>query len=202
MIARSLAALGICGAALGAALAMQIASHLDVQESTRTSNTAQPLVSAPGVEESSPTWMEDVLARPMFSADRRPVASVLRAQTAAELPRLSGIIVSPTRSTAIFSGADSSKPMVVMVGARIGAFTVRTIAAGEVSVVSDAGTLVLRPSFSVQNKTPEQTPPPLPATAASLPPLKLDPTRPFDLERGPSGGFVVRRTGGLPVAPR
>jgi hypothetical protein len=94
-----------------------------------------------------------LLARPLFSASRRlatataaappdPVSVVQDAP-----PRLTGIIISPAASLAIFDGG-SGRPKIVAEGGSIGRFKVETIAPDQVALVASDGTVVLRPKFA------------------------------------------------------
>ena len=93
-------------------------------------------------------WVTAVLARPLFSPDRRPAADA--ASTAGSslpgLPRLAGILVGPFGRSAIFA-ADDSKPIVVQEGGRIGAYTVKSIEMAQVRIVGPEGAQVLNPRF-------------------------------------------------------
>jgi hypothetical protein len=94
-------------------------------------------------------WVATVLARPLFSPDRRPAA----AETATiggtglpGLPRLTGILVGPFGRQAIFA-VNGRKPIVVEEGARIDAYTVKSIDVAQVRLVGPEGVRVLNPSF-------------------------------------------------------
>ena len=107
-----------------------------------------------------------VLARPLFSPDRRaaPDAGGAKATTVTdELPRLSGVIVGPSGRGAIF--ADSSgHAKVAREGGSIGKFTVRAIAPGQVTLTSPEGDRVVRPSFTSSSTANTGAPPPPMAT--------------------------------------
>ncbi len=93
-------------------------------------------------------WVSTVLARPLFSPDRRPPADAAAAAGSRlpGLPRLAGIIVGPFGRSAIFA-PDGNKPLVVQEGARIAAYTVKSIEATQVRLVGPDGARVLYPSF-------------------------------------------------------
>jgi hypothetical protein len=103
-----------------------------------------------------------VLVRPLFRVDRRPPLlpseAPAAAGRAADLPRLSGIVISAAGGTAIFEGG--SKPVVARVGDRLGAFTVAAITAGSVTLDGPQGAQVLVPRFDAS----------LARTAAAAPP--------------------------------
>jgi hypothetical protein len=93
-------------------------------------------------------WVTAVLARPLFSPDRRPAADAasVAGSSLPGLPRLAGILVGPFGRSAIFA-ADGSKPIVVQEGGRVGAYTVRSIEVAQVQIVGPDGVQVLNPSF-------------------------------------------------------
>jgi hypothetical protein len=95
-----------------------------------------------------PQWVAMILARPLFSPDRRPAAEAAGQAFGVSqgLPRLSGVLVSPSARTAIFARGDS-KPIVVREGGRIDAYTVQSIEAGQVHLLGANGLLVLHPNF-------------------------------------------------------
>lgn len=113
-------------------------------------------------------WAETVLARPLFSPDRRPasVAATGAGDAPASLPRLAGILMDGPRRSVIFAAPDGSRPTVVAEGGDLGGFHVQTVEAGQVTVVGPDGTHVLRPSFDPRPATPAAPPP-----AAGLPGL-------------------------------
>ncbi len=106
-----------------------------------------------------------ILARPLFSPDRRPAASAARSVSG--LPRLSGIVVTGSRKVAIF--AAPGKAIVAEEGLHLGAYDVTAISDAGVTVVGPEGTTVLRPLF-------DPAPPPAAAKAPMMqrpaPPVK------------------------------
>jgi hypothetical protein len=98
-------------------------------------------------------WLNTILARPLFSPDRRPAASCSRSISG--LPRLAGIVVTGSRKVAIFAAPPGGgKPVVLDEGMRFGAYDVKAISEAGVTVVGPEGTTVLRPIF-------DATPPPI-----------------------------------------
>ncbi len=107
-------------------------------------------------------WVATVLARPLFAADRRPVAPAANATASTgpqALPRLAGIVVSPTGRSAIFAGDHS---MVVAEGAVVGPWRVVAIRADAVDVSGPQGERTVKPTYSNE-------PPPATAMAAAPP---------------------------------
>jgi hypothetical protein len=96
-----------------------------------------------------------ILARPLFSPDRRPAAAAAR--SIAGLPRLTGIVVTGTRKVAIF--AAPGKAVVAEEGLRLGAYEVTAISDAGVTVAGPEGTTMLRPIFD---------PAPPPVTKAAM----------------------------------
>jgi hypothetical protein len=90
-------------------------------------------------------WVDVALARPLFAPDRRPVAGSRTAE--AGLPRLAGVIVSPSDKVAIFQSAGVTKPVSVRHGETVNGWLVTMIEANSVSLRKAASTLVLRPEF-------------------------------------------------------
>ena len=87
-----------------------------------------------------------ILARPLFSPNRRP-DKVASDGARTGLARLTGIIVSSAGKSAIFAGAAGSKAAVVGEGARIGLYLIESIDAGGVTIVGPNGQRVLHPTF-------------------------------------------------------
>lgn len=112
----------------------------------RSVAVAAPEVVAP---DHTNEWLASILARPLFSPDRRPPAggSVVAGAGLAGLPRLSGVMVGPFGRSAIFA-PDGGKPLIVAEGGRIAAWTVQTIRANTVEVVGPDGRRTLEPTYS------------------------------------------------------
>jgi len=93
-------------------------------------------------------WVATVLARPLFSPDRRPSSVAATAATAhpSGLPRLTGTLVGPSERSAIFAAAGRD-PIVVHEGGRIDAYTVTSIEPGQVRLRGPDGTRILHPTF-------------------------------------------------------
>ena len=102
-----------------------------------------------------------LLARPLFSPDRRPTAdavTVASGRTVPGLPRLAGILVGPFGRSAIFA-TNGAKPIVVQEGGRVAAYTIKSIEATQVRLLGPDGAQVLYPSFEPA-AAPARRPPP------------------------------------------
>jgi hypothetical protein len=137
--------------------------------------------------------VDKILARPLFSPDRRPPPPApggpAATATVSGLPRLAGVLVGPFGRSAIFAPASGGKPVTAAEGARLGAYTVQSIEIGQVTVQGPNGVQVLHPSFDPNAPRPE-TPPAVPPPAAPA--------------RGPGGGQRTSQPWQLqpPVASR
>ncbi len=131
-------------------------------------------------------WTATILARPLFSASRRPAATVT---SGPQQPRLAGIVVGPAGRRAIFAGSGDARGSVVAAGQQAGAWHVVAIDDDSVRVVGPDGPRVLHPSRDDSTHDGAAA-----AAAGTLPPhpsiLDLLRNRPLQL-----GGA------GLPFAP-
>jgi hypothetical protein len=96
-----------------------------------------------------------VLARPLFSPDRRlapPGAPAQVADIAEALPRLAAVIVGPHGGLAIFEDG-SGRPRIAAEGDTVGHFKVGAIAPGQVSLIASEGERVLRPKYAAAGGT-------------------------------------------------
>jgi hypothetical protein len=106
-------------------------------------------------------WLNEILARPLFSPDRHPVNVGMRG-----LPRLTGIVVAGSERTAIFAGPANGRPVTAQAGARVGAYEVRSVADDGVIVAGPEGISMIRPAFDTSRPVLTETRP------AGLPPAK------------------------------
>jgi hypothetical protein len=140
--------LGISGA-LAAIIAWEIAGapQADIKPPPQRPIAAVSQAPTPDADRTR-EWIATVLARPLFSPDRRPAADTASVAGTAlpGLPRLTGILVGPFGRNAIFA-ANGRRPIVVQEGARIDAYTVRSIEAAQVRIVGPEGMRVLYPTF-------------------------------------------------------
>jgi hypothetical protein len=90
-----------------------------------------------------------VLARPLFSPDRRPAHGPAAGVGAADpaLPRLAGIISSSIEAVAIFQGTAGTKPVVARHGETVDGWTVMTIAVGQVILRKANNQITVTPQF-------------------------------------------------------
>ncbi len=109
---------------------------------------ATPALRQPAPADHATAWVATILARPLFSPQRRPSETVATAKaTGPEMPRLTGVLVSEAGSGAIFAQA-GEKPIVAKAGDRVGPFLIRSISVGQVIVQGPAGLVTLHPVFA------------------------------------------------------
>ena len=155
----------IASGALGAASAAALV--VEYEAAVRNGDTTLVHASPPAPGSATPppsqapdfvrNWTTVILARPLFDPNRRPAAEAKAGSSPAlnGLPRLAGVLVSPTGRIAIFAGSSDGKPTSVSEGGKIGPFTVENISAGQVVVRGSDGTRTLHPSFApVANSRP------------------------------------------------
>jgi hypothetical protein len=141
-------------------------------------------------------WVATILARPLFTRDRKPTtdhpaATVALSET---LPRLAGIAISPYGRQAIFAG-DDGKPVVVSEGGQVAGYTVRAITAGMVQIDGPDGKRALVPAFDLKSAPP--------AVAADAPvelPQPAVPGMPLQFP-GPPGMPQFRPPPGVAIRP-
>jgi hypothetical protein len=129
-----------------------------------------PVASAVPVANRSEAWAAILLTRPLFAPNRRPApeaASPVAHETA--LPRLSGIVLSPSLRLAIFEGDHATRAIVVADGGVINGWTVTTIIADAVTLARDGNqSVTLRPRF-VGGTAATNLPPPPPMSRGENP---------------------------------
>jgi len=99
----------------------------------------------PQVTQDTAALASAILARPIFSATRRPVQGAALGSTG--LPRLAGVLISRGVKTAIFADDSVGRSVAVAEGASMGPYLVQSIAAGQVTVLEADGIHTLHPSF-------------------------------------------------------
>jgi hypothetical protein len=107
-----------------------------------------------------------ILARPLFRSDRKPAPGDTRGMTSgapADLPRLTGILMTDNERRAIFQPAGKERPIVVVEGETVGNWRVDQIAVDAVILSGPGGTRRIEPRFSGAAPTgaPQQTTPPV-----------------------------------------
>lgn len=145
--------LGLVTVALITIVILEVESRDDpmpmVEPNTVSLPIAQPVILvAPQASNNSSQWAERTLARPLFSETRRPPADTPVVTTGpVKLPRLTGVVVSPAGSFAIFAGIEGGKPTVVREGDQVGDAVIEAVSAGQVTMRGLNGLAVLHPSF-------------------------------------------------------
>lgn len=106
-------------------------------------------------------WAATALARPLFSADRRPEQDD---KATAGLARLTAIVIGNGSRCAIFA-AVGQKPKIVPEGGEIGGYKLLHITGDSVQLGGTAGTLTLHPKFNVVVPARAPAPPAPPPSA-------------------------------------
>lgn len=154
----------LVAAALGGIIALELARRMpdsDAMVSATARRLPAPVASALAPSPDSDgvgRQVAVVLGRPLFSPGRRPAAQAAAPAGTTALPRLAAVTVTREGRRAIFdTGNDAS--VVVAAGDRVGAYEVRSIEVGRVTLAGPDGVRVVTPEFS---KLPPRTagPPP------------------------------------------
>ncbi len=100
------------------------------------------------VAKDTESWARTIVARPLFTANRRPAknAGGKNAVASTGLPRLSGIMISRAGKRAIFS-PEGGKAETLAEGASLDDYTIRKISADRVVLSGAKGDMVLRPAY-------------------------------------------------------
>lgn len=116
-------------------------------------------------------WAATSLARPLFSPSRRaPAASpATPSATVPNLPRMAGVVITATERWAIFAMKNGIKSLVVGEGGQVGAFTVQSIHADQVTVLGPEGERVLKPVFDPDPPIPFRPALPQPTPGTAIP---------------------------------
>jgi len=135
--------------------------------------TTMTVAAQPATVDHTEEWAETVLARPLFSPNRRPPATTPGAAPGpVALPRLAGVMVGPFGKLAIFAGTADGKPTVASEGSSLGNYVVEAIEVGQVTVQGPGGRRLLHPAFDSSAPPPAtagQPPGPPRAAAAGVP---------------------------------
>jgi hypothetical protein len=114
-----------------------------------------------------------ILARPLFSATRRPPArDDVAGDTSFGDTRLTGIVTQPGHRFAIFAPT-GARPLIVSEGDSVSGWRVESITPREVSLSGPAGTKTLQPRID-----PNLVPPAAPPMASAIPTAVRQPVRP------------------------
>lgn len=148
-------------------LAIILATEFFVGAPGTANNTPSPPLPATAQAENDEVsqWSTDALARPLFSATRRPDAA--SGGDNSGLPRLSAIIIIGKNSVAVFS-ADGQKPQPVAVGGEIDGNKMLRIDSDQVELLGPSGPLILHPQFPPSAGTAAGSAPPPPAPSPNL----------------------------------
>jgi len=135
--------------ALAAALSVLIAAEWllpgAMPPSAPRFTTAAATGTANGSSAATSQWTDAILARPIFSASRRPDDEPGTVTQAAP-PRLSAIIITATGRLAVFA-PDGQKPQSRTEGGEIDGYRLQRIAPDRVELIGPFGRLSLRPQF-------------------------------------------------------
>ncbi len=150
---RSLSLLGLLALLLLGALAYELTDREPgpVTEPARRPGPPAQAAAAAASAEPAPgrtqAELQQILARPLFEQDRRPIAETAAGPVAEGQARLAGILVSPAGRRAIFAPAEG-KPKVLAEGDTLGTMTVQAIAPGAVTVLRHGTEQVLHPTYA------------------------------------------------------
>ena len=168
----------------------------DRDRSRSLAGAARPPPSVARAERGPPSEaiVAEILARPLFSATRRPPAKSEGATGDSGLAdtRLAGIVTTPGRRFAIFA-PNGAKPLIVNEGDTISGWHIDRITPREVSLTGPTGTKTLQPKID-----PTLVPPAPPPGAAPPPasppnnPAFVPPTRP-GFPAPPANRLPIRR---------
>lgn len=156
--------LALTNALLATAIAAEVLVPAGETTPAMTAVAYRPLATsalpAP-TEASRHAWLPAVLARPLFAPDRRPATGTIA--TDPGLPRLSGIISTPTGTVAIFQSATDGKPVLARSGDQIAGWQVAAVEPDAVTLRKAGARMVLHPRFSAAAQvSPQLAHPPLP----------------------------------------
>jgi hypothetical protein len=116
-----------------------VPSHVPVAAAIGGHSASDDASGSPGRRDA---WLREIVARPLFSSNRRPVEVGMRG-----LPRLTGIVLTGSLQIAIFAGAQDGHPIIAQAGGHIGAYEVHAITEAGVTISGPEGTSLIRPVF-------------------------------------------------------
>ena len=169
--------LGLLIASLGGMLFAEYRSFNTAQDTLPEIAMAQPTAASANVpphpESHVGQWVATILARPLFAPLRRPPASAAaKGNGPMKLGRLTGVLIAHSEKRAIFA-PETGKPLVAEEGARIGAYQVRSIEPGQVTVLGPEGLRVLEPIYDPKARQASR-----PAGPMQLTPTPVQPAAP------------------------
>ena len=164
----TLAALALVGAGLCGVLAWEVTTFpsLDGGPAERVSSRSARLPQGNEPGSRFDGWTHEILARPVFSPDRRPVEPLGRQVGGL---RLTGIIVSDHRKVAIFAKAAGARAAVVEEGDEIDGAKVLEVTEAEVVLVGPNGRTVMRPIYDPTPRPKTSLPIPVPVKTEARP---------------------------------
>jgi len=159
MMARALAGLLGLGLLLVGIITLELTGGV-ADDGAMIADIQPPALPAPvtaatarGPQNGRQALVDDILARPLFVASRRPAARVAGpAAPPANLPRVTGILVSGDSRSVIFAAPEGGRPVVAQEGAQISGYTVQSIEAAQVTLSGPDGIRTLHPSFDPRPK--------------------------------------------------
>ena len=153
---------------LAACLAAEIL--LPVLPSDETTHVARPravpaTALSPSTDISIDALVATALSRPLMDPTRRPrtivtpaVAASIVSAEGTDLPRLSGVIITPDGRRAIFTPA-TGKPLVLAEGDHVGHAVIKTISPNQVILTGSEGDEVIHPRLSPLAPPPSKSRP-------------------------------------------
>lgn len=121
-------------------------------------------VRTPGLEQDvdrDRAWVTAILARPLFSPDRRPArVGPARATAGAVVPRVAGIVIDGPRRSVIFAApTEGAHPITLLEGNEVNGFRIRSIEDNQVTILGADGLHILRPTFDPRPLPPRSAVP-------------------------------------------
>jgi hypothetical protein len=152
--------------------------------------------------------LTEILARPLFSSDRRPSQGAADTAVDSDLAdtRLTGIVTEPDRRLAIFA-VNGDKPLRVTEGDAVSGWRIESITPREVSLSAPRGTKTLQPKMDPNLAPPPGQPPMInPGGRPPTPPVAAGavrpPVPPVALGARPPTSAVPVKNPGVPPRPR
>jgi len=158
MMPRALAGLLGLGLLLAGMIAFELTGGV-ADEGSMMADTQLPALPGPATaaarvpRNGRQALVDDILARPLFVASRRPAARLAGpVAPPANLPRLTGILVNGDSRSVIFAAPDGGRPVVAREGTQISGYTVQSIESAQVTLLGPDGPRTLHPAFDPRPK--------------------------------------------------